>query len=72
MVVVVVVMMMIMILMILIYIIFIYHHNYHYHYNTGIGNKLFTKPQGERALGLCLGVDTTGYNGIRSPIDHYR
>lgn len=23
-------------------------------------------------MGICLGVDTTGYNGIRSPIDHYR
>jgi hypothetical protein len=41
-------------------------------FEVGVSSRLHAKPYGERSLGLCLGVDTTGYNGVRSPIDHYR
>merc|ERR1711871_1434396 len=41
-------------------------------FQVGVGPKYVARARGERALGICLAVDTTGYNGIRSPIAHYR
>jgi hypothetical protein len=41
-------------------------------FELGVGSRLYARPQGERSLGICLGVDTTGLNGVRSPVDHYR
>lgn len=34
--------------------------------------QLLPKPGGDRAFGICNGVDTTGENGVRSGVDKYR